>query len=71
MKFKLKELIAKKEIETGRRVTLKDISEELEISRSVLSRMANSRGDYSTQTKYIEKLCKYFNCTPNELMTIE
>jgi putative transcriptional regulator len=38
--------------------------------RVTLSKIANSKGDYNTTTDHIEKLCVYFGCTTNDLMTI-
>jgi len=38
--------------------------------RVTLSKIANGKGDYNTTTDHIEKLCLYFGCIPNALMTI-
>lgn len=70
IKYNLKELLSKKEFKEKRRVPLGEVAEEIGISRATLSKIANSKGDYSTKTEYIEKLCKYFGVTPGELMTI-
>jgi putative transcriptional regulator len=70
IKYNLKELIAKKEFQGKKRISLSEIAKEIDISRATLSKIANSKGDYSTKTEYVEKLCKYFNVTPDELMTI-
>ena len=70
IKYNLKELMAKKAFSEGKNLTITDISAELGISRSTLSKMANSKGDFSTKTEYLEKLCNYFGCSVQELMTI-
>ncbi|MCK4816142.1 helix-turn-helix transcriptional regulator [bacterium] len=70
IKYNLKELIAKREFQEKRRISLSEIAKEIDISRATLSKIANSKGDYSTKTEYVEKLCKYFECTTDELMTI-
>ncbi len=70
VKFRIKELLAKKQFEEEKTITLTDVAKEAGITRNTLSRIANSRGDYNTTTDNIEKLCIYFDCTPNELMII-
>ena len=70
IKYNLKELIAKKEFEEKRRISLSEVAKEIGISRVTLSKIANSKGNYSTKTEYIEKLCEYFDVTPDQLMTI-
>ena len=70
IKYNLKELIVEKEFKEKRRISLSDIAKEIGISRSTLSKIANSKGNYSTKTEYIEKLCIYFDVTPEKFMTI-
>lgn len=70
IKYNLKELLAKKEFEEKRRIPMSEVARETGISRTTLSKIANSRGDYSTRTECIEKLCRFFGCSPEELMTI-
>ena len=70
IKYNLKELIAKKEFEDQKKISISELSEILNISRATLSRIANSKGNYSTKTEYIDKLCQYFSCACDELMTI-
>lgn len=71
IKFNIKELISHKSYEEKRTIRLQDVAEESGVGIATLSRCANSKGNYHTSTAQIEKLCKYFNCTPNDLMTIE
>ncbi len=70
IQFNFKQLVADKEFKEKRRISIKEISEKTEISRTTLSKIANSKGGYSTSSEYIEKLCNYFNVTPDQLMTI-
>lgn len=52
-----------------RRITLMDVCEETGLSRPTVSRLANQPG-YVTNTTTIEKLCRYFECTPCELLVL-
>ena len=70
VKFRLKEMILKKSYEENRVIHLQDIAKEIGVSIGTVSRIANSDGDYNTTTENLAKLCRYFNCTPNDLMTI-
>ena len=70
IQFNFKKLLADKEFKEKRRIHLIEISEKTGISRTTLSKIANSRGDYKTSSENIEKLCKYFECTTDEFMTI-
>lgn len=67
IRYKLKELIARKSFEEDRRVTLDEVAEATGISRNTLSRIANRRG-YSTTTDAIDKLCGFFHCEISDLM---
>lgn len=67
LRFKLKELIAEKEFQEGRRVTVAEISEETGIARNTLSRILNQPG-WSTRTEYLDRLCAYFDCKVDELV---
>lgn len=49
------------------RITLNDVSVKTGISRPTLNRIANVAG-YNTNTDTINKLCKYFKCSPCELL---
>ncbi len=69
IKYNLKVLIAEKKIRENRNITYREISGETGISKVTLSKIAQRRG-YDTAVSIIEKLCLYFKCTPNELITI-
>jgi len=67
--YHLKDLILRKSSKEDRKITYAHISETTGISKITLSRMASKRG-YNAGSDIIEKLCNYFNVTPDELMTI-
>jgi len=63
----LKNKLDDKSFREKRRVTLNEVSEATGISRPTLTRIANIQG-YNTNTDTIDTLCKYFECTPCELL---
>ncbi len=65
--LQIKELIAAKAAQWGRRITLLEISTATGISRMTLNRMMRQRG-YNTVTDHLDKLCTYFQCDLNELV---
>ena len=67
LRFKIKELIGKKEFEEGRRVTISEIANATGIHRMTLSKMINQRG-YNTGTDNLDRLCKYFDCQIQDLV---
>ncbi|RJP85890.1 MAG: XRE family transcriptional regulator [Desulfobacteraceae bacterium] len=69
IKYNFKSLLADKEFREDRKIKYEEISEATGISRQTLSKIAGVRG-YKTNTENIEKLCVFFNCTPDQLMTI-
>lgn len=66
IRFKIKELMAKKEYALGRRLTIGEVAEATEIHRMTLSKMINKRG-YSTTTDHLDRLCVYFECTLDDI----
>ena len=67
LRFKLQELIAEKQFQDGKRVTLTQLSEVTGINRVTLSKMVNHRG-YSTVTDNLDQLCKFFGCRIEQLV---
>jgi len=70
IQFHFKHLLADKEFKEKRTIPIREVAEKTGISGVTLSNIANSKGDYNTSTDIIEKLCLYFGCSPNDLMTI-
>jgi putative transcriptional regulator len=67
---RLKILIAEKEMKEKRRLTYRTIAKETGISTSTLSAYINqSIESYAVPT--LEALCKYFNCTPGDIIVFE
>lgn len=66
IRFRLKELIAEKEFQEGRRVTLEEISKATGIHRVTLSRISNQKG-YVTNTDILEKLCAFFEVNTSDI----
>lgn len=67
IRFRLKEIIADKEFNEGRRFTLEEISKTTGIHRTTLSKIAGVKG-YNTTTGNIDLLCKYFDCSVGKIM---
>ncbi len=68
IRYHLKELIAEKEFQEKRRITVSEIAQETGINRMTLSKMLNHQGS-STVTDNLDKLCFYFNCEIESLIT--
>jgi len=71
LKFKLAHLLRRKEEQEGRVISWREISEATGISPSVLSSLASPRGGASTNTRFIEALCRYFACAPADLIELD
>lgn len=66
IRFKIKELIAKKEFAEDRRITIGQVAEAAGVHRMTISKMINQRG-YVTNTDTLNRLCEYFVCRLDEL----
>ena len=67
VRFKLGEMIEKKQFTEGRRVTINEIATATGLNRMTLSKILNQKG-YGTGTDTIDRLCEYFNCQVQDLM---
>lgn len=67
IRFKLGEMIEKKQFIEGRRIPMNEIAAETGLNRMTLSKILNQRG-YGTGTDTIDRLCQYFNCKVEDLM---
>jgi putative transcriptional regulator len=65
--LQIKELIAAKTAQWGRKVTINEVAEATGISRMTLNRMMRNEG-YNTVTNHIDQLCSYFQCDLSELV---
>ena len=68
IRFKVKELIAEKEFNERRKITLQEIADSANVNRTALSKMMNPSYQYSTTTKAIESLCRYFECKVEDVI---
>lgn len=62
-----KKMLDEKAFRERRRITLTEVVEQTGISRTTLTRIANMPG-YNVNTEAINSLCKYFECSPCELL---
>jgi len=67
LRFKIKEMIAKKEFDEDRRITIAEVAEAAGIHRMTLSKLINQKG-YNTGTENIDGLCQYFQCDIEDLV---
>jgi putative transcriptional regulator len=67
LRFKIKEMIAKKEFAGDRRITIGEVAEATGMNRMTLSKMINQRG-YNTGTENLDQLCRYFECQVEDLI---
>jgi len=65
----LKALMEKKSAIEKRRITYKVIEQETGIKALTLSRIA-TKHEYNLSRRDIEKLLVYFDCLPNDLLTL-
>lgn len=67
LRYRLKELLAEREFQEGRVITMVELGEATGIHRTTLSRLANHR-EYNPTADVLDKLCGYFNCRIEQLV---
>lgn len=67
IRFKLGEMIERKQFTEGRRVTINEIAAATGLNRMTLSKILNQKG-YGTGTDTVDRLCQYFDCKVEDLM---
>ena len=67
LRFKIKQLLEKREFDENRRITINELAETTGINRMTLSKIINHRG-YSTVTDNLDKLCAFFQCKVEDLV---
>ncbi|GMT43008.1 MAG: hypothetical protein IEMM0002_1419 [bacterium] len=70
IKFRLKEMMGKLEVQYGRKLTLENIARHTGISRQTLARIASPNG-CNTTVENMERLCRFFKCKPEELIVFD
>ncbi len=71
IRWKLAELIRRREQQEERVITLREISEATKISVPVLSNLCSPHKRYATNTRTLATLKRYFGCRWDELMDEE
>lgn len=69
IRIRFKQMLDDKAFREHRRITLDDVCAETGLSRPTVGRISSTPG-YITTTDTVETLCRYFDCTPCELMVI-
>ena len=67
IRFRLKELLAEREFQERRVVTLNEVAAATGIHRATLSKIANEPG-YNTGTDNLDRLCNFFACSIEKLV---
>ena len=67
LRFKLKELIADRQFQESRVITLIEIAQATGVHRMTLSKIANHRG-YNPTADVLDRLCRYFGCRIEQLV---
>ena len=67
LRFKLKELLAEKEFQEGRVITMVEVANSTGIHRMTLSKLSNHRG-YNPTADVLDRLCNYFKCRIEQLV---
>ena len=67
LRFRLKELLAEREFNEGRVITLTEVAAATGVHRMTLSKIANHRG-YNPTADVLDKLCNYFSCRIEQLV---
>lgn len=67
LRFKFKALLAEKEFEEDRGITIQEVSEATGVNRMTLSKLANHKG-HNASSDVIDKLCDYFECPIQDLV---
>lgn len=67
IRFKLGEMMERRQFLEGRRITISEIAEATGLNRMTLSKILNQKG-YGTGTDTIDRLCSYFGCQVEDLM---
>ena len=67
LRFKIKELLAKKEFEERRVISLTEVAIATGMNRMTLSKICNHPGA-NTGSDNIDRLCNYFGCKIEDLV---
>lgn len=68
--YHLKELIERKKLLEGRKITQMEIARDVGVAQSVISNLINNKPIHLT-TKVIVALCEYFDCSIDDLISLQ
>lgn len=69
--FRLRELLAEKERQLGRRIPLREVAEETGVSVQVLSSLNSPNREIVTNTATLEAICRFFGCSADSLLIFD
>ena len=69
IKYNFKALLHDKEFKEDRKITYDEIAKATGLSRQTLSNVSSKRG-HNVTADVIERLCRYFEVSPSDLMTL-
>lgn len=67
IRIKLRGMLDDKCFKERRKISLNEVSEITGISRTTVNRIVNQPG-YNATLDAVDALCRYFGCTPGELL---
>jgi len=67
IRYKLGELLEKKQFQEGRRISIQEVAAATGINRTTISKILNHKG-YVTGTDILDKLCIFFGCQISDLI---
>ena len=67
IRIKLIQMLDDLSFKEGRKISLTELSEKTGLSRPTITRIINTRG-YNLGLDGVDALCKFFRCTPGELL---
>jgi len=67
IRIKLRGMLDDKCFKERRKISLNELSEITGISRTTINRISNQPG-YNATLDAVDALCRYFGCTPGELL---
>ena len=71
IRFRLPELLLVRERMEGRRISWREVGLATGIAPQSVTNLASRTQTVVTNTRYIEALCRYFGCGPQDLMEFD
>ena len=67
IRYRLKALIEHKESLENRKITYRKMASESGVSTNTITNIATQKAEY-IHRKNLDRLCKYFSCTPGDII---